>query len=272
MRSALADFLRARRAQVRPEDAGLPADPGRRVPGLRREEVAQLADISPEYYLRIEQGRHRAPSPQVLDALARALLLDQDGAYYLRRLVRLDSGPGVLGTPDPRVAASVQRTVDAMGDCAAVVLTPVGDVVVANDRLVAVIGEGLVRTGNLVLAVFSQSFRSRAAEWESVAESVVANLRFRADPGDPHLREIVGLLSLRDADFRRIWAQQSARSWNCGSISFVLDDGSGASVGFQNFEVPGSPGWVMSVLRIDGSPVSARPEEEAERRVPAGVR
>src|SRR6201995_3703691 len=81
--NALGDYLRARRGQVRPEDVGLVAGPRRRVQGLRREELATLAGISSEYYLRLEQGRDTNPSPQILDALARALQLDIKGAEYL---------------------------------------------------------------------------------------------------------------------------------------------------------------------------------------------
>src|SRR6201981_155791 len=86
--SALASFLRARRELVKPADVGLPDSPRRRVEGLRREEVAMLAGISTEYYLRLEQGRDHQPSDQVLDGLARALQLDEDAASYLRELAR----------------------------------------------------------------------------------------------------------------------------------------------------------------------------------------
>jgi transcriptional regulator with XRE-family HTH domain len=262
MRSALADFLRTRRAQIRPEQVGLPAETGRKVPGLRREEVAHLADISPEYYLRLEQGRHRQPSPQVLSSLGRALLLDEDGVTYLHRLVRLDNGAPSSDFSDAQVAHSVQRTIDALPGAACVVLSSTGDVIRASDGLVSLIGDEFTRSGNLVLSVFSQSFRSRTSDWEHVAEAIVANLRFRADPADPHLREIVGLLSLRDPDFRRMWAQHRAGPWNCGSITFRATEGVAVGIAFQNFEIPGTPGWVLSVLRA----------EAQTRRAPAHVR
>ena len=91
--TGLGEYLRARRALVRPEDAGLPAGGRRRVPGLRREELAALAGISSDYYLRLEQGRDQHPSPQIIEAVARALRLDEDATAYLQ--------PGSPGRPQP---------------------------------------------------------------------------------------------------------------------------------------------------------------------------
>src|SRR5215469_16517205 len=91
--NALGDYLRARRQQVRPEDFGLIAGPRRRVPGLRREELATLAGISSAYYLRLEQGRDQHPSPQVIAAIARALQLDEAATAYLHVLAQPDAGP-----------------------------------------------------------------------------------------------------------------------------------------------------------------------------------
>jgi transcriptional regulator with XRE-family HTH domain len=106
---ALSEFLRARRALVRPEDVGLSPGARRRVAGLRREELAMLAGISPNYYLRLEQGRDRRPSPQVIDALARALRLDADATSFLHSLAGRHELPAFARSPgagDPRPHAA----------------------------------------------------------------------------------------------------------------------------------------------------------------------
>lgn len=110
--SKLGDYLRARREQVRPEDVGLPAGERRRVPGLRREEVALLAGISAEYYLRLEQGRDRHPSDQVLDSIAGALRLETDARVYMHALAHSPRTATRRTSRPERVSASIQNMID----------------------------------------------------------------------------------------------------------------------------------------------------------------
>lgn len=251
MRSPLGDYLRARRAQVTPEQVGLPVEPGRKVKGLRREEVAELAGISAEYYLRLEQGRHRQPSPQVVECLARALCLDTNGAYYLHRLVRLQSGPAVVGDTDPTVATNVKATLELWQHTPAIVFTSVGDVVFTNERAQSLTGPAISPGVNLVLMIFSEYCRENADDWEAMARNGVANLRWRANPFDPHLQEIVGLLSLRDPDFRRIWALHEAYPDDFGTMTFRSRHEGNVDVRFQNFQIPGTLDWMLMVMRLE---------------------
>lgn len=135
--SALAQFLRARRNLIQPADVGLPAGGRRRVAGLRREEVAMLANISTDYYLRLEQGREEHPSDQVLNALSRALLLDDDAVAYMRNLMRHRSNDGhiePLREPHPALGALI----DGWPLTAACVIDPGMTVVMANALATAV--------------------------------------------------------------------------------------------------------------------------------------
>jgi transcriptional regulator with XRE-family HTH domain len=119
----IGEYLRARRELVRPEDVGLP-DPGngrRRVPGLRREEVAMLAGVSADYYVRLEQGRDQHPSEQVLDALARALQLDEHGAAHLRRLAQPPPRRRRPSRRPERVSAGIRQLIDSWAETPAFV-------------------------------------------------------------------------------------------------------------------------------------------------------
>ena len=126
----LGDFLHSRRARVRPQDAGVPAGPRRRVPGLRREEVALLAGVSVDYYIRLEQGRERHPSPQVLNALATGLRLDDDARSHLFRLAGLTPRP-TPPTPE-RADPELLQLLDGWPDNPALVLGRAYDVLASN--------------------------------------------------------------------------------------------------------------------------------------------
>jgi transcriptional regulator with XRE-family HTH domain len=140
----LGEFLRARRELVRPEDFGLP-DPGRRrVPGLRREEVALLAGMSADYYVRLEQGRDKHPSAQVLDALARVYSLDEEAAAHLRELARPAARRRRRPSQPERVSPRLARLLDAWAGTPALIMGRYLDVL-ANNRLAAVVNHCSVR-------------------------------------------------------------------------------------------------------------------------------
>ncbi|MGV0554833.1 helix-turn-helix domain-containing protein, partial [Mycobacterium kansasii] len=128
--SALAQFLRARRSLVRPSEVGLPEGERRRVAGLRREEVAVLAGISTDYYLRLEQGRETNPSDQVLTSIARALRLDDDAVVYMRNLMRHGSAERIA--PLQQLNPGLRDLLDGFPRAAAIVVDPGMTVVVAN--------------------------------------------------------------------------------------------------------------------------------------------
>ncbi|MFF9458576.1 helix-turn-helix domain-containing protein [Streptomyces flaveolus] len=212
-KTELARFLRARRERVRPEEVGLPVTGRRRVPGLRREELALLAGISAEYYLRLEQGRDRNPSATVLDALARVLLLDDEATAYLHAL----AGPGPRRRPRrPRpesVPSGIHQLVMSHPDAPAFVHGRYTDVLIANP-LARALSPCYTPGTNLLRAAFlDPQFRELHQDWESTARSFVASVRALAGPEceDPRLTELVGELAVRSQEFRRLWARHDVR-------------------------------------------------------------
>jgi transcriptional regulator with XRE-family HTH domain len=204
----LSQYLRARRALVSPEDAGLPGGGRRRVEGLRREELAMLAGISSNYYLRLEQGRDRHPSAQVLDALARALQLDADATAFLHSLAR----PEPLGKPRPqreRAPASIEWLIDSWRTTPAAVYDRHMDVLAAN-RLAVALTPAFRPGANAVGAIFKEpAMRTLYDDWEEAARDAVGRLRVLVgrDVDDLRLRELVSDLSENSKDFCRIWAR-----------------------------------------------------------------
>jgi len=245
----LASYLRARRSLVQPEDVGLPRESNRRVSGLRRQEVAALADISFDYYLRLEQGRHQQPSDQVLASLGRALLLDEDAQFHLFRMARISAGTSrtplrPMIDPDDNMS----RLLEFWSHTPAVILDRNQDVVRAN-RLAVALGRGHLNPGNnLVISTFDQVVRDTAADWEDSAIQSVAALRYHGDPRDPRLREIVGVLSHRDPDFRRIWARHDARPMRSGTLRSDIERVGLVDLCFQNFAIPGHTGHTLSTF------------------------
>ena len=203
----LGDYLRARRELVAPDSIGLPVNGVRRVAGLRREEVAMLAGISSDYYLRLEQGRDRNPSIQVLEALARVLCLDQAATDYLLGL----AAPRPRRRRRPRretVPAGVRQLLDVLG-LPAFVEGRYFDVLAAND-LALVLSPNLRVGGNRLHAVFlDPAERALYPDWEHATARLVAGFResVGSDTDDPRFVQLVGELSLASERFRRLWAR-----------------------------------------------------------------
>jgi transcriptional regulator with XRE-family HTH domain len=218
MDSSLADFLRARRAAADPRRSGLPVDDGRlrRVPGLRREELAALAHVSIDYIVRLEQGRARRVSRPVLDAIADALQLAADERDYLYAVA--DVAPAAARRPSrPDVAPELRQLLDTMHDVPALVLHRGMDVLAWNrgaSALLTDFGARPPRERNLIRLTFLDlQFRALYADWPRVARECVAVLRMEAGrhPGDPELTALVGELSMGDPDFRTWWAGHQVR-------------------------------------------------------------
>lgn len=207
----LGAFLRARRELVRPEDVGVPVRGLRRVPGLRREEVAMLAGISAEYYLRLEQGRDRNPSVQVLEALAGVLRLDTESVAYLLELAR----PRPRRTR-PRRAARVPAGTLMLMDALPVpvfVVNRYRDVLAANPLAAAL--SPLMRPGtNRLIALFTDPEAALYhPDWEQNTAGIVAQLRAEVgtDTDDERFQALVGELSLKSERFRQLWARHDVR-------------------------------------------------------------
>jgi transcriptional regulator with XRE-family HTH domain len=207
----LGAFLRTRRARLTPADAGVVSYGARRVPGLRREELAQLAGVSPTYYMRLEQGQSRNASPAVIAALARALRLDADERAHLDDLAR----PAPRRSPDePAPRATLVRLLTAMVDVPAVLVDRRTGVLAWNPP-----GHALLaghtdftapRSVNLARLLFlDPRTRDLYADWHTEACRAVASLRLVAGrhPGDRSLAELIGDLCVRSDDFARIWSR-----------------------------------------------------------------
>lgn len=206
--SRLGDYLRARRAVTQPEDVGLPRDPSRRVDGLRREEVAQLAGISPEYYLRLEQGKARQPSEQVLAALAAALRLDRHADIHIRRLAAVSEALPDTVLPVDAEPAEVSLVTQMRGVGALLVDTNL-DVLHCNAIAAALIPEVAEHPRNLIAQLLRSSARTLGTRGELI-EHLVAVLRFISEPNE-RLQRIVGELSLSSPEFSSAWAKHDVR-------------------------------------------------------------
>jgi transcriptional regulator with XRE-family HTH domain len=252
----LGQYLRARRELVRPEDVSLPDGGRRRVPGLRREELAMLAGISSDYYLRLEQGRDHHPSAQVIDALARALQLDEDATAHLHAL---SHPPAARRRPDERerAPASIERLIASWPNTPAFVHGRHMDVLAANALALAL--APVFRPGvNLIRAVFlDPAMRDLYGDWEDVAQSAVARLRVLVGPDVDalHLRELVDELSRRSDEFRRLWARHDIQVTAAHRQTFNHPVVGPLELQPERLAIIGSEGQVLIVRHADpGSP------------------
>ncbi|MFI7895371.1 helix-turn-helix domain-containing protein [Streptomyces sp. CACIS-1.16CA] len=218
-RAELSEFLRTRRARLQPQDVGLPEfGRARRVPGLRREELAQLAGVSVAYYTRLEQGNGRNVSAEVLDAIARALRLTDAEHAHLNHLAR------PARHKKKRRPAKVQRVrtgllylLDSMEGIPAYVAGARSDILAWNPMAAAVFGDWAALPAaerNWARLVFlSPAYRDLFLNWDSKASDMVSYLRLYAGchPDDPQLSALVGELSLKSEEFRRLWATHNVK-------------------------------------------------------------
>jgi transcriptional regulator with XRE-family HTH domain len=246
--SMLGHYLRARRALVQPEEVGLAREANRRVAGLRREEVASLAGISPDYYLRLEQGHDHQPSVQVLRALGRALALDDEALVYLNRLARPDLVRTRRRASDITRDPSIVTLLAQWSHTPAHIIDRNQDIVMSNPMAIALGGGNLNAGGNVILTVFEPAARHLAPDWETLAADCVAALRFHGDPDDPRLREIVGSLSVRFPEFRELWARHDARPFGSGRSRSQIDGIGLVDLCFQNLTLPGDTGHSLTTF------------------------
>ncbi|MGW5648601.1 helix-turn-helix transcriptional regulator [Saccharopolyspora sp. NPDC003752] len=224
----LGEYLRTRRARITPRQAGLSDDGGaRRVPGLRREEVASLAGVSVDYYVRLERGRRLNVSEAVLDSLARALRLDPAERTHLFQLAKPATRSGRRAAVRPQqVRPGLRDLLRIVSQTPAMVLGRRLDVLASNRMARALLTdfEALPhRDRNMVRFMFrDETARSLYAHWDVVAPTLVASLRLDAGrhPNDPLLAELVGELSVADEDFRRWWADHDVHQRTHGTKHF----------------------------------------------------
>ncbi|MEG3615333.1 MULTISPECIES: helix-turn-helix transcriptional regulator [Isoptericola] len=262
-RQDVREFLTSRRAKVTPQDAGLPPGSNRRVPGLRRSEVAMLADMSVEYYARLERGNLSGVSDPVLDSLARALQLDEAERSHLFDLARtanraVQVRPRRRGTRRWVARPALQLTLDAVTEGPAFVRNGRMDILAANRLGWAFYADVLAagdETPNLARFTFLDPERSESfyPDWEAAADVVVAILRTEAgrDPHDKGLHDLVGELSTRSPAFRTRWGAHDVRHHGTGSKGFHHDVVGDLDLYFESMDLTAEPGLSFLVYTAE---------------------
>ncbi|AZQ74712.1 MULTISPECIES: helix-turn-helix domain-containing protein [Streptomyces] len=260
-RTELSEFLRSRRARLRPEDVGLtPYGGRRRVPGLRREELAQLAGVSVAYYTRLEQGHGQNVSASVLEAIAGALRLSETERDHLGRLVRPVPSRSRAARPQ-RVRPTLQQLLDTMEGVPAYVLGRRTDVIAWNRLACALLGDFPAvppQRRNMIRQLFlDPAARELYVEWEAKAADLVACLRLEAGrhPDDPQLAALVGELSVKSEEFRRLWAAHNVRDKGHGVKRLLHPLVGELTVACETFVLPADPDQVLVTYHAEpGSP------------------
>ncbi|ERK71506.1 helix-turn-helix transcriptional regulator [Leifsonia aquatica] len=292
-RDEVREFLTSRRAKVRPEQVGLPAGPNRRVPGLRRTEVAILAGVSVEYYSRLERGDLAGASESVLHAVATALQLDEAERDHLFDLARTANGSSAR-RPRARsrtasVRPSLQLMLDAVSAGPALIRNGRMDILATNLLARALHVEALAAVPERPLNMARFAFLHRESaerfypDWDVAADMIVAILRTEAgrDPYDRDLQDLVGELSTRSAEFRTKWGDHNVRRHVTGVKRFRHPVVGDVEFLFEGTELPGTPGWNLNIyLAEPGTPTedalrllaswAATREQEASTGTPEG--
>ncbi|MEU7474933.1 helix-turn-helix transcriptional regulator [Lentzea sp. NPDC042327] len=258
LRTEIKEFLSSRRARLTPERAGLPAHGGgnRRVRGLRREEVAVLAGVSVDYYVRMERGGLAGASDGVLDAVAAALRLDEAEREHLFRLARQSRTPGGPRRRRPAVTVrpALQQVLDAITDAPAWICNGRYDVLATNQlarALYAPLPADARRPANTARFVYLEPEAARAffVDYDRIVGDVAAKLRLEAgrSPHDEELVALVGELSTRSEPFRQRWATQDVRHHRSGRKRLHHPVVGRLDLDVESMELPAEPGLLLTV-------------------------
>jgi transcriptional regulator with XRE-family HTH domain len=267
-RTEIREFLTSRRARITPDQVGLPSYGARRVPGLRREEVAILAGVSADYYTRLERGDMSGVSESVLEALARALQLDDAERAHLFDLARASkptSAPRRRRAPRQRVRPSVQHLLDGLTGAAALVHNARLDNLAANqlgyalysDQFAATRGPGPVNSARYVF--LEAGAREFYVDWDRAASDVVAVLRSAAgrDPYDRDLSDLVGELSTQSDEFRTRWAAHNVRFHDTGVKDYHHSVVGDLTLTYNRMELSADPGLMIIAYTAEPGSKSA---------------
>jgi transcriptional regulator with XRE-family HTH domain len=258
-RAEITEFLASRRARISPQSVGLPvAGRKRRVPGLRREEVAALAGLSVDYYIRLERGALTNASDSVLQAIARALQLDAAEQAHLLDLARAgrpSAASRPRRTPPAGITPQLQTVLDALVGVPALVRSPVLDLIATNSLARALYspvypnadaGAGSGRVPNIARFTFlDPAAHVFFPDWEHVADDLTAHLRAAASPLDPALPALVGELSTRSDAFRELWARHDVRAHARGSKEFNHPVVGPLTLRYDHLQLAAEPGLTM---------------------------
>ncbi|GAA3091533.1 helix-turn-helix transcriptional regulator [Pseudonocardia yunnanensis] len=255
----LGDFLRAHRARLRPDDVGLASYGRRRVAGLRREEVAVLAGMNTDYYARLEQGRERSPSPQILEAISGALRMDDAAREHLYRLAGTVQD-GDRNTPRETVSESLGQLLDGYTSAPAFVLNPAKDFLAVN-ALADALFSPFQAVDNLARMTFlDPAAREFFTPWDRSAEAVVAGLRHATglDPHYPRLRDLVRSLTEASEDFAALWSSHTVYGKTQDANELDHPDVGTLSLTYQSFDVRGAPGQLLVIYHAVPESASAQ--------------
>ncbi|MCX4391436.1 helix-turn-helix transcriptional regulator [Streptomyces sp. NBC_00053] len=261
------EFLTSRRAKITPEQAGLPSGNRRRVPGLRRSEVAALADVSVEYYAKLERGSLAGASPAVLEAVTRALQLDDAERAHLINLAQAADGSDALTRPRRRSTRawnahrSLQWVLDAVTAGPAFVRNGRMDLLATNQLARAFYDDVYATAGNQAnLARFQfldPTSRRFYPDWDQAADIAVAILRTEAgrNPHDKDLHDLVGELSTRSDDFRTRWGAHNVRHHGTGTKRFHHHTVGDLTLAYEGLDMAAEPGLTLTIYTAEpGSP------------------
>lgn len=252
MSNELGAFLSARRALVTPQQAGIPNVGVRRVPGLRREEVAMLAGVSADYYLRLERGRDRNPSVQVLESIARVLQLDDEHLAHLLTLVAGAPRKRRRRTRRETVPSGALKLLDSLVQPAFIEGRYFD--ILASNSLATALSPGLVEGGNQLRDLFlNPAEQALHPDWEDITECFVANLRqaVGTDIDDPRFIELTGELSLASARFRQLWARHEVRGQRGTPIRIDHPQVGELVLNRERLSIAGTEGLMLVVYHPD---------------------
>jgi transcriptional regulator with XRE-family HTH domain len=261
----ISGFLRSRRAGITPEEAGLPGDGRvRRVPGLRRDEVARLAGVSTEYYTRLEQGRAGNPSPEVVEAIARTLRLDGAEREHLADLLRPGTHPGRQAPARvQRVRPGLHLMLETLNQVPAFILGRRTDVLASNRLARDVITDfDALPANRRNLAryyLLDPQARDRVGDWERIASETTAILRFEAAryPRDRQLADLVGELTLRCPEFTGWWNDHRVLRRTHGAKHYHHPLVGDLHFTYESFQAPGDTEQTLCVYNVEpGSPTA----------------
>lgn len=265
-RDDVQQFLTALRARITPEKAGLTVFGGeRRVPGLRREEVAQLAGVSTAYYTRMERGDLSGVSESVLYALGRALDLNEAEAAHLFDLARAATGPrrAPRTKPELRVSPRVAQLIDTMGDVPVIAMTRLGDPVGSNALGRALFPDlfpaGKARLNSARYLFLDERSKAFYPDWETSAREAVSAMRLFAghDPSDRALMALVGELATRSTEFRTWWASHTVRTHSSGTKKIQHPVVGEMTLTFEVLTVASAPGLTLATYLTEPATSSA---------------